>query len=193
MSFDPYIAATAESHLRVWRALPLPVADRYFKPIDGVGDATAGPLFLGRSTPHREAVLLRAKHHNDVQHQAYGIDHQDPVTAGRWVAINVHNHPYPNFENRVLLHMAAGHLVLSEPLSPLHGLEPGIDHLTFADANQLLDMLFVLRDTPGQWHGVRVRGRHKAEEFRASRVWPRVVADLRADLRAFGTTRRRAL
>jgi len=29
----------------------------------------------------------------------------------------------------------------------------------------------------------------KAEHFRASRVWPRLVEDLRADVAAFGTER----
>jgi hypothetical protein len=36
---------------------------------------------------------------------------------------------------------------------------------------------------------VRVRGRRKAEQFRASRVYPRLVADLLADVRAFGSPR----
>ena len=53
------------------------------------------------------------------------------------VAINVHNEPYPSFENRVCLHLAAGHLVLSEPLSPTHGLEPGIDYVEFHRPQQL--------------------------------------------------------
>ncbi len=43
------------------------------------------------------------------------------------VGINLHNEPYLPFENRVSLHLAAGHLVLSEPLDPLHG--PGRDRL----------------------------------------------------------------
>jgi hypothetical protein len=34
-----------------------------------------------------------------------------------------------------------------------------------------------------------VRGRRKAEQFRASRVYPRLVADLLADVRAFGSAR----
>ena len=34
------------------------------------------------------------------------------------VQLNLHNNPYPTFENRVCLALAAGHLVISEPLSP---------------------------------------------------------------------------
>src|SRR5436190_1844222 len=45
---------------------------------------------------------------------------------------------------------------------------------------------------PDAYHRVRVRGRMKAEQYRASRVWPHLVADCFADLAAFGTTRRGA-
>ena len=34
-----------------------------------------------------------------------------------------------SFENRVLLHLASGRLVITELLEPLFGLEPGIDFL----------------------------------------------------------------
>jgi hypothetical protein len=36
---------------------------------------------------------------------------------------------------------------------------------------------------------VRIRGRRKAEAFRASRVYPRLVHDLLLDLDVFGTER----
>ena len=106
------------------------------------------------------------------------------------VAINLHNEPYPSFENRVSLHLAAGHLVLSEWLSPLHGLEPGIDFLEVSTPGVITRILEVLARYPGTWHRVRVRGRMKAEGFRASRVYPRLVDDLLADLAAFGSDRR---
>ncbi|MDX6718130.1 MAG: hypothetical protein QOJ63_384, partial [Solirubrobacteraceae bacterium] len=49
--------------------------------------------------------------------------------------------------------------------------------------------LSALRRFPDMWHGVRVRGRRKAEIFRSSRVYPRLIHDLFADLAAFGTER----
>jgi hypothetical protein len=36
---------------------------------------------------------------------------------------------------------------------------------------------------------VRIRGRRKAEAFRASHVYPRLAEDLLRDLRVFGTQR----
>jgi hypothetical protein len=192
VAFDPLIAATAERVLPVWRALPLPVADRYFRPV-GAPDPAAPPLFVGRSTAHRESLLIGVKHRFDLLHLAFGVDADrlERVMDEHWIAINAHNEPYPSFENRVCLHLAAGHLVLSEPLSPQHGLEPDIDFLEFHDAGQLERLLDTLRRDSTAWHSVRVRGRRKAEQFRASRVYPRLVADLDADLRAFGSDRLR--
>ena len=85
-------------------------------------------LFVGRSTPHRESFLGRTKGEFDVLHIAFGVGaaELDEVMRTHDVAINLHNEPYPSFENRVCLHLAAGHLVISETLSPTHGLEPGI-------------------------------------------------------------------
>ena len=105
------------------------------------------------------------------------------------VGINLHNDPYPSFENRVCLHLAAGHLVLSEWLHPAHGLEPGLDFVVTQTPGELLHALLSLRRFPAMWHRVRVRGRRKAEQFRASRVYPRLLHDLFADLAAFGTAR----
>ena len=189
VSFDPFIARTADAVLPVWRSVPLPVSDRFFAPPSSIGRRTGGqPLFVGRSTPHREHVLRDAKHHYDLLHLAFGVDAGmlEEVMGEHEIAINIHNQPYLSFENRVCLHLAAGHLVLSEPLSPLHGLEPGVDFLEIVDGSHLAHLLWSLRRTPGMWHGVRVRGRRKAEQFRASRVWPRVIADLLADVAAFG-------
>ncbi|MDP9345868.1 MAG: hypothetical protein M3P44_09110, partial [Actinomycetota bacterium] len=190
MSFDPYIARTADRVLPVWRSLPLPVADRFYRPVRE-GPVRSQPLFVGRSTPHRERLLVDAKHDFEIMHVAFGAGaaQLERLMAGHDVAINVHNNPYPSFENRVCLHLAAGHLVLSEPLSPLHGLEPGIDFVEFDLPVQLGELLRALRETPMVWRSVRVRGRRKAEQYRASRVYPRIFRDLFLDVRAFGSPR----
>jgi len=109
------------------------------------------------------------------------------------IGVNLHNEPYPSFENRVCLHLAAGQLVVSEKLSPTHGLEPDIDYLEIADPDQLLSVLRAATRFPPAFERVRIRGRRKAEAFRASRVYPRLVDDLLLDLRAFGTERAAAV
>jgi len=79
--------------------------------------------------------------------------------------------------------------VISEPLSQLHGLEPGIDFLELRGSGMLGNTLEALSRFPRAFDRVRVRGRLKAELFRASRVYPRLVADLLRDLPARGTER----
>lgn len=184
ISFDPMIAKAAGESVEVWRSVPLPVADRFYRP---VGDPVDHPhaLFVGRSTPHREKLLKEAKEDGKVMHLGFGVDsdHLDDLMGDYQVAVNVHNEPYPTFENRVSLHLAAGQLLLTEPLDPTHGLEPEIDYLTFVSAGILADLLDRLDHVPGIWHDIRLRGRRKAELFRASRVYPRVFFDLLMDLK----------
>ena len=192
VAFDPLSApAAAEVGIDVWRSLPLPVADRVY----GTAPVHAAPrpriAFIGYSTAHRERFLVDAKHHHDVLHVASGLfgDRLLEQFGRTDVAINLHGEPYPTFENRVCLHLAAGHLVLSEPLSPTHGLEPGIDFLEFTTPEGLLRLVDGIHARPDVFRAVRLRGRRKAEQFRASRVWPRLLADLRADVEAFGSAR----
>ena len=192
VAFDPLSApAAAQVGIDVWRSLPLPVADRVF----GTAPVHAAPrpriAFIGYSTEHRERFLVDAKHHHDVLHVASGLfgDRLLEQFGRTDVAINLHGEPYPTFENRVCLHLAAGHLVLSEPLSPTHGLEPGIDFLEFTTPEGLLRLVDGIHARPDVFRAVRLRGRRKAEQFRASRVWPRLLADLRADVAAFGSAR----
>jgi hypothetical protein len=106
------------------------------------------------------------------------------------VGLNLHNEPYPTYENRVSAYLAAGLLVVTEPLSPTHGLVPGTDYIEARTEYDIPRLLEELEETPDAFHMVRVSGRLQAERFRASRVYPRVVADLLADVAAFGGRRR---
>ena len=190
VAFDPYVASTADRHARVWRSLPLPVDDRLYAPVR----PSASPprtLFIGYSTEHRERFLINAKHSYDVLHYAHGLHGEElrGVFSRTDVALNLHGEPYPSFENRVLLHLAAGHLVITEPLDPTHGLEAGIDVLEIRRPDELMTLLYQLHRRPDTFERVRHRGRAKADDYRASRMWPRVVGDLLADVRAFGSER----
>jgi hypothetical protein len=190
VSFDPLFVEAADPLAPVWRSVPLPVDDRFFAPVR----ASAVPprvVFVGRSTEHRERYLVDVKHNFDVLHIAHGIfgDQLLDLLRESDVAINLHNEPYPSFENRVSLHLAAANLVVSEPLSPTHGLEPGIDYIEARHAGELLRTIGQIHLYPDLFRRVRIRGRRKAEAFRASRVYPRLVHDLLLDLEVFGTDR----
>jgi hypothetical protein len=200
VTFDPMGAATAESAgIPVWRSVPLPVADHLF--ISDLRPPARPPriAFIGYSTEHREEWLVGVKHEFDVLHVVTGLR----IAAGLdgssvrelWgtldVGINLHVGPFPSFENRVCLHMAAGHLVVSEPLDPSHGLEPGIDYVQVRSPAVLKQVIGAIRTDPDAFRAIRLRGRAKAETFRASRVFPRLLTDFVADVRAFGTSRGR--
>lgn len=191
VSFDPTIAPTADQYVRVWRSVPLPVADECFA--DDRGWSTPPRVvFIGRSTEHRESFLVPVKHEFDVLHIAHGIHGEELARFLREeveVGINLHNEPYATFENRVPIHLAAGNLVLSEPLSPAHGLEPNIDFVEVGSPAALEAALHHLHNYPRIYERIRLRGRRKAEAFRASRVWPRLIGDLFRDLAAFGSER----
>ena len=191
VSFDPMIAPTsAAAGLPVWRSVPLPVADHFYAP---VRDLHGRPkvIFSGRGTAHRQALLDPVKERFEVLHLAFGLADRElgELMEQHDVGVNLHNEPYPSYENRVSTYLAGGLLVISEPLSPEHGLEVGLDYLVADSAAGLLEHLERMARFPGVFHAVRVRGRRKAELFRASRIYPRLVADLRADVAAFGTQR----
>jgi hypothetical protein len=178
VSFDPLIVPTAERHLPVWRSLPIPVADRVY----GASEGGTQAVFVGRSTEHRETFLGPAKHDFDVMHVAHGFTGERLIGLLREsaIVINLHNEPYPTFENRVATSLAAGALVVSEPLSPTHGLRPGADYVEVSTPWDLWRVLAEARRAPGAFAATRAAGRREAERFRASRVFPRVVADLLA-------------
>lgn len=192
VSFDPLIAQTAERVLPVWRSLPIPVADNLFM---DVRERSQPPrmLFIGRSTEHREQLLAPVKRRHSVVHIGHGL-FGEPLRrtlTGADVQLNLHNNPYPSFENRVCIALAAGHLVISEPLSPDHGLRDGVDFLQVRTPEELLALADRLADDPQAFEDVQAAGRSQAERFRASLVYPSLLGEAVEDVRLAGSSRRR--
>ena len=190
VTYDPYIAPTVDPIFPVWRSLPLPVSDALFAPVR----RTPGPprlVFVGRATPHRDAFLDPVKHDFDVLHIAHGVTDAwlGDVLAGRDAGINLHNEPYPNYENRVSTLLAAGLAVLSERLSPRWGLRPGVDYVEVDEPWELWEVAVQLARTPDALRSMRMSGRRKAERFRASHVWPALAREALDDVAAFGSER----
>jgi hypothetical protein len=193
VSFDPLIAKTAESVLPVWRSLPIPVADSVFMDVHERGRPPR-LLFVGRSTDHREHLLAPVKRAHSIVHVGHGLFGEPLMRFLRTsdVQLNLHNHPYPTFENRVCIALAAGHLVISETLSPDHGLRAGVDFLEANSPEELLDLADRLAEKADAFIGVQNSGRSQAERFRASLVYPQLVREALADVAEHGSTRGRA-
>ncbi len=186
VALDPRLAEHAPS---VWRSLAPPVNDAIFAPV-----APAAGLrfaFFGHWSARRERFLVDSKHVFDLLHVDAGATGERllELYATTAVAVNIHDGEEPAFEHRVPMHLAAGHLLVTEPLRPLRGLEPGLDHLELGSPRELLEILGGLHEIPELHHRVRLRGRRKAEQFRASAVYERLLGDLERDIAAFGTGR----
>jgi hypothetical protein len=193
VSFDPLVSPAADPIVPIWRSFPIPVSDAFFAPVRPA-QGRARVVFTGRATEHRDAWLDPVKHDFDVVHLAHGVtdEHLRAFLGEVDIGVNLHNEPYPTFENRVSVYLAAGVLVISEPLSPRHGLLPGIDYLEATGPWHLWELVRAADRTPDAFHSVRLSGRRAAERFRASRVFPRFCRDLLKDVATFGSMREAA-
>lgn len=186
MATDPLLARVAPQ-LGVWRSPPLPVDDALYDP-PRTPSPRPRPLFLGESSAHREDHLIRPKHYHELTHYAFGLAGTDLRDALGHADVGVVLHPtvIPGSRPEAALMLAAGLLLVTEPLVPPRGLEAGLDHLAIEAPDQLMRVLGQLALRPHAFDTIRRRGRAKAEGWRASRMWPRLVSDLAADLDAFG-------
>ncbi|MFZ2051239.1 MAG: hypothetical protein WAU69_09965 [Solirubrobacteraceae bacterium] len=187
VSFDPLIAQTAAAVLHVWQSAPLPVADCMFMDVRKRSDPPS-LLFIGRSTEHREHMLGPIKQTQEVIHIGHGLFGAalTRFLAAADVQVNLHNNPYPTFENRVTIALAAGHLVISEPLSPSHGLRAGVDYLEVQTPEQLLGVAEEIATDRDAYAAVQAAGREQAERFRASRVYPPLLRAALEDVQSRG-------
>lgn len=179
ISHDPLQAPTLELIGPIWRSIPLPVDDRFYR--DPAPMRTSPSIgFIGSSTPYREQFLTGIKHHYDLRHFAHGLfgDRLLDELIELEIAINLHNLDISTFENRVSLHLAQGHLVLSQPLAPTNGLEADRDFIEFHTPEELAHIVAEIRAYPRAHELTRHRGRRKAEYFRASTVYEKILREL---------------
>jgi hypothetical protein len=187
VSFVPALTGTQIEGGELWRAIPAPVSDLLFGEVRPLRRAPRA-MSIGRSTPHREAMLMPAKHHHDLLQVIHGVFGEEllELLDEYDVGIHVATQPGGGFDPEVPLHLAAGQLLLSDELAPAHGLERNIDYLHVESPDGLVWVLDRLARFPEMHQRIRVRGRLKAEQYRASRVFHRLAHDLLADVSAFG-------
>jgi hypothetical protein len=190
ISFVPALTGTPLGGGEVWRAIPPPVSDALYANVRPLHHAPR-VISIGRSSTHREEMLMPAKHHHDLVQVVHGVSGEplrellEECDVGVFVAAESGG----GFGQQVGVHLAAGQLLLAEQLTPAHGLERDIDYLHFDSPDGLVWVLDRLRRFPEMYQRIRHRGRLKAEQYRASRIFDRVVHDLLADVAAFGSAR----
>ena len=190
-SFFPALTGEPTGSARIWRAIPPPVSDAVYADVRRPQTAMRA-MTVGRATDHRERMLLEAKHHHDLLQVVHGLSGESLIELLREYDVGVYVSPWPGgaYGAQIPMHLAAGQLLLAEAPTPTHGLERNIDYLHFDSADGLAWTLDRLQRFPEMYHRIRVRGRLKAEQYRASRVFARIAHDLLADVRAFGSPRR---
>jgi hypothetical protein len=191
VSFDPMLTGEPLGERRIWRSVPPPVSDRLFaagRPLHRAPRA----MSIGRSSAHREEMLTPSKHHHDLLQLIHGVAGADlrEMLSECDVGVYVGREPGGRFGLQAGMHLAAGQLLLSEPLDPAHGLERDIDYLGVDSPKALEWTLQRLARFPEMHERIRIRGRMKAEQFRASRLFERLLHDLVLDVAAFGASER---
>lgn len=190
VSFFPALTGSEVGGREVWRAVPPPVADGLF---GEVRPLRREPLVMsvGRASYHREWMLMLAKHHYDLLQVVHGVSGEPLAELLREYDVGVHvsREPGGAFGHQVGMHLAAGHLLLTEAPTPAHGLERDIDYLHIDSPETLAWTLDRLGRFPEMYQRIRIRGRLKAEQYRASRLFRRIAHDVLADVNAFGSPR----
>lgn len=188
---DPIGFYSARTVVPTWRVHPLPVDDTlYAEPVAAQHPPRA--IFIGHSTVHREQSIVALKHLFDVRHYAHALlgDELIETLGSADIGLSLLNdYEIVRFQPMMLVLLAAGLLVVAEEPGPGFGLEPGIHYLQVRDRYDLDMRMHQLAASPDAYERVRLRGNHFAQQFRASRVWPRLLRDLFDDLRTFGSER----
>lgn len=104
------------------------------------------------------------------------------VEGGTAIVVNFQNESGPASTQRALTALAQGKLLVSEPLLPSRGLEPGIDYVEARGLDEVRLAVANASRAPEAFLRMRLRGRRKAELFRSSRVIARLVGDLLLEL-----------
>jgi len=190
VSFDPALTGASIGDSELWRAIPPPVSDLLFDEVRPLRRAPRA-MSIGSSSAHRERMLLPAKHHHDLLQVIHGVSGEPlhELLAESDVGVFVAREPGGGFGLQVGMHLAAGHLLLAEALTPAHGLERNLDYLQFDSPEGLVSVLDRLARFPRMHERIRFRGRLKAEQYRASRMFGRLAHDLLSDVAAFGSHR----
>ncbi|HWX45793.1 MAG TPA: hypothetical protein VNY52_10790, partial [Solirubrobacteraceae bacterium] len=130
VSFDPALTGAPVGGGVVWRAVPPSLGERYFQEVRPLRRAPRG-MSIGRSTEHREAMLMPAKHHHDLLQVIHGVSgaRLGELLGEYDVGVYIPREPGGGFGWQVGAHLAAGQLLLTETLRPGHGLECDIDYL----------------------------------------------------------------
>jgi glycosyltransferase involved in cell wall biosynthesis len=167
--------------------IPLPIATGAYRPV--ATSPSHDILFLGRSTPHREAFLALLKREFDVLHIAHGFPgpkgvierHFLPIVSSFHVALNIHPVNELCWEPRVQHMLACGILVVSERISPNPYLIAGRDFLLTTSPADLYEICRNILKDPAKYSHIRKSGLQQVQKQLSTRsVFPKLFNDIAA-------------
>ncbi len=168
------LADFVSAKVTVQSVRPLPVNDKLFVGASNRLDFSQ-PTFvhLGRLNEYRMSYLNSIKENCNpiIIENGVPISDLEKFVKSSIVGINLHVGPINNFENRVLLHMARNHLVMSQVLRPDFGLLPGCEYIYFETQDELAVAVNDCQENPELAKWVASRGHMFAQKFRASKQW----------------------
>lgn len=94
------------------------------------------------------------------------------------VGLVIHADANRCFPMEALIHLARGHTLISEPLWPRFGLEPGLDFFEVTSPSEVFHVLQYLDRSPEVTRLMAYRGKQKSQNFRASATWARLLGEL---------------
>lgn len=128
-------------------------------------------FFIGRSTPHREAMFSALKHHFNFLHICHGIwgpGLVEYIDASK-ICLNAHAEPEVSWEPRVQMMLAAGAFVISERLTPNKYLRPGVDYVEVAEPAKLFPLVRHYLEHPEERDRISQSGFERVREVLDSR------------------------
>jgi hypothetical protein len=163
--------------VRVSGPLALPVATKTWRAA-APRDADWDLVFVGRSTEHRERHFGTLKRDLRFLHIAHGIIGKDalPYYHAARIGLNIHAEPELAWEPRMQQLMAAGLLVVSEPISPNDLLRPGEHFLEVRQPYETYETCRAIAANAGSFEPIRRAGYERVQRDLAARqVWPRLI------------------
>lgn len=148
---------------------PFPIATECINP--ELQEAKWDMFFSGRTTPHRDKYfgpLKRDFNFLHINHGVVGADLLDFIKKCK-VSLNVHAENEISWEPRTQFLMAAGSLLISEPLSPTCPLRPGIDFIEVNDASHAYETCKQVIQNYDAYKHIAENGRKRIEEVLSSR------------------------
>ncbi len=148
---------------------PFPVATEVIKParLQKKWDI----FFSGRSTPHRDdyfGPLKRDFNFLHINHGVVGPDLLEFIHKCK-IAVNIHAENEISWEPRTQFLMAAGALLVSEPLSQTCPLQPGVDYIEVKDQFEMYNICQKILHNYDDFTCIAENGRKRIETELSSR------------------------